>query len=99
MINVTISKTSVRVSGHALMAPYGEDIVCASCSTAVLMSINLIEVFGKKDLIDVKINEGEVLIDILGDDLDVKRIIDNLFFTLKDLELQYPKYIKINENL
>ena len=29
----------------------------------------------------------------------VKKVISNLIFTLRDLELQYPKYIKINEKI
>ena len=48
MITVEIINNKIiKVLGHADYAQYGSDIVCASVSTAVYMSINQIEVFDK----------------------------------------------------
>ena len=100
MITVEIiNNKTIKVLGHAGYAEHGSDIVCASVSTAVYMSINQIEVFDKIDCIKYSMSEGNVCIEVVREDEIVKKVIDNLVFTLKDLELQYPKYIKINEKL
>ena len=100
MIKVEIINNKiVKVLGHAEYAEYGSDIVCASVSTAVYMSINQIDVFDKLDFIKYTINDGDVYIEVVREDEIVKKVISNLIFTLRDLELQYPKYIKINEKI
>ena len=100
MINIEIIKNeTIKVSGHANYAEYGQDIVCASVSTAVYMSINQIEVFDKFDCIKTIVKEGNACIEVVREDEIVKKVISNLIFTLRDLELQYPKYIKINEKI
>ena len=53
MINIEIiNNKTIKVKGHANYAEYGQDIVCASVSTAVYMSINQIEVFDKSECIN-----------------------------------------------
>ena len=99
MIRVEISSKKITVKGHANQATYGNDIVCASVSTAVIMSVNQIEVFNKAHCIEAKVFDGNTTITVVSEDEIVKKVIDNLVFTLKDLELQYPKYIKIKEKL
>ena len=100
MINIEIiNNKTIKVKGHANYAEYGADIVCASVSTAVYMSINQIEVFDKLNFINTKIAEGNACIEVVCEDEIVSKVISNLIFTLRDLELQYPKYIKINEKL
>ena len=100
MIRVEIiNNKTINVKGHANYAEYGSDIVCASVSTAVLMSINQIEVFDKLDCIKTNVYEGNACIEVVREDEIVSKVISNLIFTLRDLELQYPKYIKINEKI
>ena len=100
MINIEIiNNKTIKVKGHANYAEYGADIVCASVSTAVYMSINQIEVFDKQKCINTKIMEGNACIEVVCEDEIVSKVISNLIFTLRDLELQYPKYIKINEKI
>ena len=100
MINIEIiNNKTIEVKGHADYAEYGQDIVCASVSTAVYMSINQIEVFDKFDCIKTIVKEGNACIEVVREDEIVKKVISNLIFTLRDLELQYPKYIKINEKI
>ena len=100
MINIEIiNNKTIKVKGHANYAEYGQDIVCASVSTAVYMSINQIEVFDKLDCIKTNVMEGNACIEVVREDEIVSKVISNLIFTLRDLELQYPKYIKINEKI
>ena len=100
MINIEIiNNKTIKVKGHANYAEYGQDIVCASVSTAVYMSINQIEVFDKIQCIKTIVKEGNACIEVVREDEVVSKIISNLIFTLRDLELQYPKYIKINEKI
>ena len=100
MITVEIiNNKTIKVYGHADYAEYGSDIVCASVSTAVYMSINQIEVFDKTNCIKYNMLEGNAYIEVVSEDDIVKKVISNLIFTLRDLELQYPKYIKINEKI
>ena len=94
-----INNKTIKVLGHADYAEYGQDIVCASVSTAVYMSVNQIEVFDKSHCIKTTIKEGNACIKVVCEDEIVKKVISNLIFTLRDLELQYPKYIKINEKI
>lgn len=99
MIKVLIEKNKLTVTGHADFNNSGFDIVCAGVSVAVTMSVNMIEVFGYQDNIEANIQPGDAQIVIVKNNDEITKIINTLVFTLKDLELQYPKYIKIKENL
>ena len=99
MISVKIEKNHVLVKGHAGWAQSGFDIVCSSVSTAVIMTINQIEIFELIDKIKFEVKEGYSEIIVVEEDDVINKILLNLTFTLKKLELHYPKYIKIYENL
>ncbi|MGI6781957.1 MAG: ribosomal-processing cysteine protease Prp [Acholeplasmataceae bacterium] len=85
---------SITVSGHALFAPYGEDIVCAAVSTAIIMTINAIEKLNEKHNIKVDLKEGYVKITVLNLTDVVKGLLENLTYSLADIECQFPKYLK-----
>lgn len=85
----------VFVSGHSNYANAGSDIVCAAVSTAMYMSINLVEkvcpkytfLENEKDAtMELKINETNEMTNI---------VLNNLLETLASLEKDYKKYIKI----
>ncbi len=102
MINILVKQHNfinlIEVSGHADYAQYGSDIVCASVSTAVILSINLIDSFKKIDKIAYEYNEdGYVKIVVKSFDETIEVILNNLLDALKDLELQYPENIKIKQ--
>ena len=99
MISVEIKKNQITVSGHADWAKSGFDIVCSSVSTAVIMTINQIEIFELTDKIKYEVKDGFSEIIVIEEDDVINKILLNLTFTLKNLELDYPKYIKIYENL
>ncbi len=94
MIRFTKNKNQLTVKGHAEQSEYGQDIVCASVSTAIIMTVNLIEIFSKLDSVEYELEEGFFKITIINNNDIVNNIINNLEFTLDNLKNQYPKYIK-----
>lgn len=85
---------SLVISGHALFADFGNDIVCAAVSTAVIMTINAIESLGERENIKVIIEEGYVEINVVKSTKIVDGLLNNLTYSLNDLNLQFPKNIK-----
>ncbi len=98
MIKVDIRKNHIEISGHAMFADYGKDIVCASVSSIVITSINGILRLDE-EAISYNISNDKLSIDILKEDKQTKALILNMISLLKDLEKQYEKNIKINEEV
>lgn len=98
MVKVLIDGLNIKITGHAGYADFGKDIVCASCSTAAIMTVNQIEVFGMLDCISYEISDALLEIKVIEKNDTIEKIINNLIFTLQNLEMQYPKNIKIKEN-
>ena len=101
MIKVKVVKNESQMHftglGHAEYAEYGKDIVCASVSTAIIMTLNLTERLNlsynvKKQV--VKEGEFDIFVDISNE--TVKAIFYNLDDMLKELANDYPKYVKYN---
>lgn len=85
---------NIKVEGHALFGEYGTDIVCASVSTGLIMTANAIEILGFKDKISIKIEEGFFELKVLQTNETIQGLLDNLVYTLNELEAQYRTYIK-----
>ena len=86
----------LEVKGHSGYANYGEDIVCASISTACIMSANLIDKLNLGyNILDLKVSDGYFKINLNIVDETVNGIFDNLIETLNELSNQYPKHLKI----
>ena len=86
----------ICVLGHAGSGEYGQDIVCSSISTAVIMTANLLMSVDSSNI--VISDEDKALIELEIKDLDNDfniLVLDNLYKTLLDLQSQYPKYLKI----
>ena len=98
MIKVNITKNQIKITGHAMYDDYGKDIVCASVSSIVITSVNLALRLNKQSL-NYKEAEGLLVIDILSHDLVTDTIILNMIELLKELEKNYSKNIKINEEV
>ncbi len=99
MIKVKIDNLDVpsyiKITGHAEYAESGKDIVCSSVSTAFIMTVNQIELFGKIHDINYKLESGDFELEILSQSEEVGKIVLNFVYTIKSLEEQYSKYIKI----
>lgn len=57
MIEVSVRKNEIKVSGHAMYAPHGQDIVCAGVSSLVRTLIRSIEDL-TRDEIEYKVSPG-----------------------------------------
>ena len=94
----------VECSNHTGFAEYGKDIVCAGVS-----SITQTAVLGIKELtnlkhnfvIDEKLGYLKLeLIDIENNSADYKNaqiILKTMYLGIKNLQEQYPKYIKLED--
>lgn len=103
MIKINIKRQDnnikeVIVIGHAKYDKYGKDIVCAAVSSTVITSINVIEKINENAIKYSKIKD-ELIIQILNNDDIVLKIIDNMIAMLYEIKEDYPKYIKINEEV
>jgi uncharacterized protein YsxB (DUF464 family) len=87
----------IEVQGHAMYDNSGRDIVCASVSTALIMTINALETLNVLDKIKYEIEEGYFQVEVLSLNKEVKAMLDNLLYSLNDLTNQYPKYINIKK--
>lgn len=100
MITVKINRKEIKslcieIQGHANYAEYGNDIVCASVSTAAIMTANLIEKLKLGyNIIDLVCESGYFRLVVNGNDYTTCMIFENLEYTLDDIQKQYPKYIK-----
>lgn len=94
MINVKVSDRLITVSGHAGFDDYGRDIVCASVSSIIATTVN-----GILNIDDsaIKYNDdGKLLkIEMMKDVEVVGILIDNMIALLEELEIKYPKNMKI----
>ena len=107
MINVTVTKDNkdikiIEVKGHSGYDELGKDIVCSSVSTALILTINLLEKLNFKFSYesDDKIPYMSLNIDGENSEDDLKliqTILGNLVDNLSQVEKQYKKYLKIYE--
>lgn len=103
MIKIIIEKKEDKISrltitGHALFAKRGKDIVCAGVSAIIIGGINAISEFGLIDYCEYTVEEGRVdmlIKDCLHAELQV--ILETLHIQLKTIEESYSDYISIQE--
>lgn len=101
MIIATFQKTrsgsykGFRISGHSGYSDEGSDIVCASVSSAVMLTINTAAEFYSIDL-DTDVSEGEISCGISGITSDSDRLLKSLEAHLSFIQEDYPENIKVN---
>lgn len=83
-----------KVSGHALYDEYGKDIVCASVSSIVITSVNLVLKLNDKAL-KVKQEEGLIDVKVLIKDDTINKVFSNMKDMLEELSKDYKKHVKI----
>ena len=94
MIKIKFDKDKISIKGHSGYHVIGKDIVCASVSSIVITSINAIIRIDEK-AISYKQDEGFIEINILKHSEIVDLLILNMKELLKELQIQYDEYIKI----
>lgn len=89
---------NITIKGHTGYSDFGKDIVCASISSITITSVNSILKFNDK-YINYSEKDGFVSIEILENNNITNTIITNMIDLLKELAIQYPKNIKIIEEV
>jgi len=94
MIKFSYQKNEVnyklKVIGHA-SNNHGQDIICSSVSTAIIVSINLIEELKLSSKINYTLSDGYFNLEVVENDYVIIGVLNNLIYTLEDLSSQYPK--------
>ena len=98
MIKVNIKKNHIEIKGHAMYDDYGKDIVCASISSIAITTVNSILKLDKKAL-KYREKDGFLIIDVLKESEQTNTLILNMIELIKELEKEYPKNIKVNEEV
>lgn len=86
----------IFVSGHANYSVRGSDIVCAAVSTAMYMSVKLVEKVCPKYSFKENEEVATMELTIIETNEFTNIILDNLVETLASLEKDYKKYISIS---
>ncbi|MEH7112078.1 ribosomal-processing cysteine protease Prp [Neobacillus niacini] len=107
MINITINRNEsgsiqlFEISGHAFFADRGKDIVCAGISAVSIGAINAIhEITGVTPDMEIDYEEGRLRCAI-PENLPVQEqekihiLLEGMYFSLKTIEEEYGKHIKI----
>ena len=94
MIKVVCGIDSLSIEGHSGYSEHGNDIVCASVSTAINVTANAILRIDN-NAIKYEDNGKKVVIKYISLNDITKSLIDNLIAVLLDLSNQYPQNIKI----
>lgn len=85
----------LEVQGHSDYDIYGKDIVCASISTTLIFTANLIEKLNLGyNIMDLVCEEGYFRLQIKTSDLTANAVFENLEYTLEEISKQYPKNLK-----
>ena len=98
MIKVNIKKDQITIKGHADYEEAGKDIVCASVTSIATTTINAIMRLNE-DAIEFKSDSGLIDITIKKHNDLVDTLLLNMTELFKELEKEYKKYIKINEEV
>lgn len=84
----------IKITGHAGYDEYGKDIVCASVSSIVITSVNLILKMDDKAL-DVIKKDGLIMLTVLKEGQTINMVLENMYSMLKELTKDYKKNVKI----
>ena len=93
MIKIKKQGNLITITGHANYSD-SDDIVCASVSSIMYTTVNAIMQFDK-EAISFKDDGDKVTIEILNENDITDKLIDNMMALYKELEVKYPKNVKI----
>ncbi|MBP3059464.1 ribosomal-processing cysteine protease Prp [Texas Phoenix palm phytoplasma] len=84
----------INIKGHSFYENKGKDIVCASVSTSIIVTLNAIEILDLKKNVFFKLKEGNFYLKVLKFDFIVDKLLLNLEYSLMELSKNYPKNLK-----
>lgn len=94
MIEVSVRKGGITVTGHAGYAPHGQDIVCAGVSTLVQTLITSIEDL-TEDKIKYRISPGRVDIEYGNLSEKSQTLADSFFLGISMIAGEFPDYVRM----
>ncbi|HHX78860.1 MAG TPA: ribosomal-processing cysteine protease Prp [Acholeplasmataceae bacterium] len=98
-VNVDLNKNfkvkTLKLSGHSGYDVIGKDIVCSAVSTAMYVSVGLLEKAGCNFDFKEHPNSVKMQLSINKSDQLTDLVLDNLVETLEGIEIQYPDNLKI----
>ncbi|MBQ8435292.1 MAG: ribosomal-processing cysteine protease Prp [Oscillospiraceae bacterium] len=87
--------TGFKVKGHSDYSEQGSDIVCASVSSAVMLTANLItEIFGYKADVSAVDDTVALKTDISGDEV-LQKLYQGLVLQLQEIAGEFNENIKV----
>lgn len=90
------SFTGVKISGHADFAEFGQDIVCASVTSAVQLTANAItEILGAPATVEA--GENTIVIQLTGQHPQAEQFLAALHLHLDILAQEYTDYIRLTD--
>ncbi len=95
MIKINKRGRLITIEGHANYDDFGKDIVCASVSSIVYTTVNGILNFDGNSI--EFIDNKQMKITILKETKEVNILINNMLDLLEELEIKYPKNLKISK--
>lgn len=94
MIEVTVRKDEIKISGHASYAVSGSDIVCAGVTALAQTLIKSIEDL-TDDKIEYEISPGRVDIKYGNLSEKSKTLVDSFFIGICMIAEEFPEYVRI----
>ena len=98
MIKVLKKDNLISISGHAMYADYGKDIVCSAVSSIVITTINGILAIDDQAITYKNKTDG-IEIEIKSFYNVTLKLIDNMIQLLTKLSNDYPKNLKVKEGI
>ncbi len=86
--------TGFEISGHAMYAESGSDIVCAAVSSAAYMAANTVTDVLHSDA-EASAENGTMRLMLRSSDENAEKLLKGLELHLTELSKQYPQNIKI----
>ncbi len=95
-VNIIGKNDKIEILGHAMYDDFGKDIVCAGVSSIVTTSVNAILTFDNS-YIEYLMKDDSFTIIVNTHNEIVDNLINNMINMLKEIEVNYPKNIKIRK--
>ena len=83
-----------EISGHALFAESGKDIICAAVSSAAYMADNTVTEIIRADA-KAQAEDGAMVLTLNEPNTQAETVLRGLELHLTELSKQYPQHIKI----
>ncbi|AGM24927.1 ribosomal-processing cysteine protease Prp [Spiroplasma chrysopicola] len=101
MIKINFIKTEnkikkVEITGHALQAESGKDLVCAAVTAISTGTLNAIDQI-KEHSCNFTIDDGLIVIEVFSDDDILQIILQTMYYQLLTIYQQYQTYIQLKE--